>query len=141
MLILIQGPAAGGKSALAAALLASGEAQILADITALWAALSGATRGADGRYPVRLDDDPALALAQYLQQVAVRQALENGNDVVVTTSRAGQVERWREVADDAATALEVRTVDPGLEVVSKRLADAAGRLSGACAQAIGRWYG
>ena len=126
---------------MAAALLASGEAQILADITALWAALSGATRGADGRYPVRLDDDPALALAQYLQQVAVRQALENGNDVVVTTSRAGQVERWREVADDAATALEVRTVDPGLEVVSKRLADAAGRLSGACAQAIGRWYG
>ena len=140
-LILVQGPAGGGKSQLAKALLASGEGQILADITALWAALSATERLPDGRYPVRLDTDPALALAQYLQAAAVRQGLEDGNDVIVTTSRADQVARWQEVADDADTGLTVRTVDPGRSVVADRLADAAGRLSGACARAISRWYG
>ena len=60
MLILIEGPAGGGKSQLAADLLAAGEITVLADLTALWAALSGAVRGADGRYPIRLADDPAL---------------------------------------------------------------------------------
>ena len=141
MLTLIQGPAGGGKSALAAALLASGEGQILADVTALWVALSGATRGPDGRYPVRLDDDPALALALYLQAAAVRQGLADGYDVIATTSRADQVARWQVVADFANTRLAVRTVDPGRAVVSRRLADAGGRLSGACARAIERWYG
>lgn len=140
-LTLIQGPAGGGKSQLVASLLAAGEVQIQADVTALWAALSGAVRGADGRYPIRFDDDPALALARYLQAAAVRQGLSDGADVAVTTSQAGQSERWRQLADDASTAYAVRTVDPGREVVAARLADAAGELSAACQAAIERWYG
>ena len=58
MLVLIQGPAGGAKSQVAAEMLEAGEVQVLADTTALWAALSGVQRGPDGKYPVRQDDDP-----------------------------------------------------------------------------------
>ena len=141
MLTLIQGPAGGGKSQLAAAMLEAGEVQVLADITRLWVALSGVERGPDGRYPVRLDSDPALAVARYLQAVAVRRGLEDGADVAVTTSRQGQVDRWRRLAIDAQSTFALRTVDPGLDVVSARLADEDGALSEACQDAIRRWYG
>lgn len=141
MLTLIEGPAGAGKSGITALMLAAGEVQVLADVTELWAALAGAVRGPDGRYPLRLDDDPALAVARYLQAVAVRQGLQDGADVAVTTSRRGQVERWRQVATEAATSFAVRTVDPGRQVVEARLADDDGNLSAACQQAIGRWYG
>ena len=44
MLTLIQGPAGGGKSrSWPPRILASGEAQLLSDVTALWAALAGGT--------------------------------------------------------------------------------------------------
>lgn len=140
-LYLVQGPAGSGKSQLVASMLAAGEITVQADVTALWAALSGAVRGPDGRYPVRLDDDPALAVAQYIQRVAVRQALQDGADVAVTTSRRGQVDRWRQLADDAITTFAVRTVDPGRDVVAARLADDSGVLSDSCETAIKRWYG
>lgn len=140
-LTLLEGPAGGGKSGVAALMLAAGEIEVLADVTALWAALSGAVRGPDGRFPVRLDDDPALALARYLQAVAVRQGLQDGADVGVTTSRRNRVAHWRQFAEEAATTFAVRTVDPGRQVVESRLSDADGHLSDPCRQAIGRWYG
>ena len=34
----------------------------------------------------------------------------------------------------------VRTIDPGEDVVRARLADDDGNLSAECARAIGRWY-
>ena len=40
MLTLIQGPAGGAKSQVAAELLAAGDIDVLADVTALWVALS-----------------------------------------------------------------------------------------------------
>ena len=122
-------------------MLSAGEIQVLADVTELWAALAGAVRGPDGRYPVRLDDDPALILARYLQAVAVRQGLQDGADVAVTTSRRNRIEHWRQFAVQAATDFHVRTVDPGRQVVESRLSDADGNLSPACDQAIRRWYG
>ena len=52
------------------------------------------------------------------------------------------MERWRQVAEENATALTVRTVDPGESVVRARLADAVtGILSPACDRAVRRWYG
>ena len=142
MLTLIQGPAGGGKSQLVAAMLAAGEITIQSDVTSLWASLSGAVRGPDGRYPERSDLDPILGLALYLQAVAVRQGLQDGLNVGVTTSQAGQVERWQALADDAGTALTVRTVDPGESVARARLADAVtGILSPACDRTVRRWYG
>lgn len=141
MLILIEGPAGAGKSQLTTLMLEAGEIAVLADTTELWAALSGAVRGPDGRYPVRLDDDLALAVARYLKAVAVRVGLQEGADVAVTTSERGQAERWRRMAEEAGAPFAVRTVDPGRDVVEARLSDADGVLSEACRQAIGRWYG
>ena len=140
MLYLIQGPAGSGKSAVAADSLAAGEIEVLLDTTALWAALSGAVRGPDGKYPVRGDDDPALGAALYLQAVGARFSLEQGARVGVTTSRRGQEARWAEVAREAGAEINVRTVDPGEDVVRGRLAGPDGSVSSDCERAIGRWY-
>ena len=140
MLVLLQGPAGSGKSQVAAEMLESGEVEVLADVTRLWVALSGVERGADGRYPVREDDDPALATARYVQAVAVRRGLEEGADVAATTSRRGQETRWQRLADDAETEFAIRTIDPGEDVVIARLAEPDGALSEPCARAIRRWY-
>lgn len=139
-LTLVQGPAGAGKSQHTAAMLEAGEAQIVSDVTALWAALSGAERDSEGRYPVRADDDPALAVARYVQAVAVRAGLEEGADVAVTTSRRGQEERWQRAADDAGADFRVTTIDPGESVVRARLS-VDGALSEPCRRAISRWYG
>ena len=141
VLVLIEGPAGAGKSQIAAELLAAGAVSVLSDVTILWAALSGAVRGDDGRYPERDDDDEALSVARYVQAVAVRVALEAGASVAVTTSRRNQEQRWRQLADDVRTGFEVRTVDPGRAVVESRLSGDDGKLSKACEEAINRWYG
>ena len=135
-------------------------------MTALWVALSGARRDpATGLYPVRRDDDPALQTALYVQGAAVRHALTEGRNVAVTTSRAGQVERWRNVAESVAARFRVRTVDPGLHVaagwlsiegepgeddeeielqlgdsVEDALRQRRRRLSRDCRKALRRWY-
>lgn len=144
-LILLRGPAGGGKSGLAREMIGNGQAQVQGDVTALWAALTAALRDPEtGRYPERLDSDPALTLALQMQLDAARAALSEGLDVVVTTSQSApdQIEKWQEVADDAGTDLQVQTVDPGESVARARLADElTGRLSPACARALGRWYG
>ena len=139
-LTLIQGPAGGGKSQIAADLLAAGGIDLLADITQLWVALSGVERDAEGRYPEREDDDPALESARYMQSVLVRFALSLGANVAVTTSRRDQEERWQRAAEEADTEFEVRTVDPGEDVVRGRLTGPDGQLSAACDRAIRRWY-
>lgn len=141
MLSLIQGPAGSGKSAVAADSLDAGEIEVLLDVTAIWAALSGARRGPDGRYPPRSEDDPALGAALYLQTVGARFALEQGARVGVTTSRRGQETRWAQVAREAGVEFNIREVDPGEATVRARLSDPeTGILSGPCEQAIGRWY-
>ena len=139
-LTLIQGPAGGGKSQIAADLLAAGGIDLLADITLLWVALSGVERDAEGRYPEPEDDDPALESARYMQSVLVRFALSLGANVAVTTSRRDQEERWQRAAEEADTEFEVRTVDPGEDVVRGRLTGPDGQLSAACDRAIRRWY-
>ena len=139
-LVLIQGPAGSGKSQLAAEMQEFGEFRVYSDITSLWAALCGAVRGPDGKYPERQDDDPCLEIARYLQTVAARRALQDGVDVGVTTSRRGQELRWQQLADEAGGSFSVRTVDPGRRVVEARLSDDDGQLSAACDRAIRRWY-
>ena len=147
-------------------MLEANEVQVAADLTMLWVALSGVTRGPDGGYPIREDDDPALQTALYVQGAAVRHALTEGRNVAVTTSRAGQVERWRDVAQSVAARFRVRTADPGLHVVVGRLSiegepgvddeildilpgdtdtDVLNRrrrrISRQCRKAVERWYG
>ena len=129
---VLRGPAGGGKSQT----LLRGEVRV--DLTALWVALRGLERDGEGRYPERRTGDPALRIASYLKAAAVRFAAEQGIDAVVTTSSSAPeaVERLRELGALGP----VRTVDPGEEVVRRRLAGPDGQLSAECETAIGRWY-
>ena len=161
-LTLVEGPAGGGKSAVVRDMQEAGEVQVAADVTALWAALSGAQRDPEtGRYPVRSDDDPALHAARVAQTAVAGFAVREGYDVAVTTSRRGQEARWRGMAEEARVPFRVRTVDPGMENVIARLqiigepgvddtevliedvngrVRARGKLSGPCRKAANRWY-
>ena len=140
-LTLIEGPAGAGKSQVAADMIAAGEAAVLADLTELWAAVRAMRRGPDGRYPVRDDDDPAIrsGLAAYLRAAAVRQALREGLDVVVTAGTPDMAARWAAVAEEAGAGFSVQTVDPGEAVVRERLA-VDGALDPQCEKAVARWY-
>ena len=142
MLYLLEGPAGGGKSELLREMLAAGEIDVAADVTALWAATGGAERDpVTGKYPVRLETDPALATARYLQTVTAGFALRQGYKVAVTTSQHDQTGKWMAVANRYNAPLRVQTVDPGLEIVTARLSDpVTGELSDECDSAIGRWY-
>ncbi|MDE2661242.1 MAG: hypothetical protein OXI45_13640 [Acidobacteriota bacterium] len=140
-LVLIQGPAGGGKSAVARAMLDGGEVRILADNTRLWAAIRDVRRGPDGRFPERNSEADALdaLLAAYVKRVVVRQALGRNLDTAVTTSVAGEAPTYAGIAAEFGSEFEVRTVDPGEAEVERRLSR-RGRLSGQCLRAIGRWY-
>ena len=141
MLYLIEGPAGGGKSQLARDMKEAGEIHLVADITGLWAAVTLAQRGPDGKYPPRLSNDPGLDAARYLQTTLVRFGLSQGLNVGVTTSQGGQIPKWQSLADSMDTFLGVRTVDPGQSVARERLADANGNLDPECEDALARWYG
>ena len=153
MLHLIEGPAGGGKSQVASDMLAAGQVDLLADTTALWAAIGGYTRDPEtGRYPVRQDDDPALHAARYIQAAVVSFAVREGLNVAITASRRNQAERWRQLAerivreaelDEALAQLSTTTVEPtgSIDVVRARLADpVTGELSPECEAALQRWY-
>lgn len=138
--ILISGPAGAAKSAMALELI---EAQIgpvvLADFQAIYAALTGAIRGPDGRYPLR--DERLLPLVEYVRR-AILTAARNRDINVIASNSDGNAARRAVLLDELGEGATERVVDPGREVVSARLADAAtGTLSPACESAIGRWYG
>ena len=147
-LTLLEGPAGSNKSGAAMAMLRAGEADGVADVTALWAAVSGAERDREtGRYPERSDDDPTLPLARIIQTATVSAGLRQGLRMVTTTSRRGQAQRWADLAAEHKTDVTVRTMDPGVDVVVERLAT-EGRevrrsryLSRSCGIAASRWYG
>ena len=139
---LIEGPAGSGKSQLAREMKAAGSIAVLADTTALWAAVGVYDRLLSGTYPVRQPDDPALSLALYLQATIAHYALRNNLNVGVTTSQRDQAERWRQIAEQENATFRLTTVDPGERVVRARLANPVTEvLSSECEQAIARWYG
>ena len=141
-LLLIEGPAGSGKSQEVARMLAAGEADVVADLTALWAALRGVERDPEtGRYPIREDDDPAVrgGLAGYVRAAVVRQALRDDLAVVVTSGSPDMATKWAAVAEESGAAFAVRTVDPGEAVVRQRLA-VDGALDPQCEKAVRRWY-
>ena len=118
---------------------------MLADLTPIWAAVSGIERDPEtGLYPERFEHDPRLELARYSRMVIARRALDSDLDVIATTSDSSTeaTDRWRVLAAQAAAAFTVETLDPGREVVERRLsARTGGVLSPACSAAVGRWYG
>ncbi len=133
---ILRGPAGAGKSQW---LEENRNERLVLDITRFWVALGLFERGADGKYPLRRSDDPALRLARILKAEAIRAAENLGIDAIVTTSDSSpqEIERLRERGARG----QVVTIDPGEGVVRERLADPeTGEVSEDCEEAIGRWY-
>ena len=137
--ILISGPAGAAKSKMARRLLVEhGGLVVIADFQALYAALTGDVRGPDGRYPLR--DDRLLPLVEYTRRAVVTGAANREVEVLATNSDGNPARRAFLLEQLGAGATE-RIVDPGRDVVTARLADAAtGELSSECEGAINRWY-
>ena len=137
---LISGPAGAGKSQLAKRLRDSNRGPaVVADFQSVVVALLQQERGPDGTYPAR--PDWVLPLAEYVRRAIVTGARKREIDVILTNSD-GDPGRRRFLLEILGPGdREEILVDPGEEVVARRLAGRSGKLSGACKSAIGRWYG
>lgn len=141
-LIRLAGPAGSGKSGRARRMLAGGDADLLIDFTALYAALSGVERDGEGKYPVRSDTDPLLPLVHAVRAIAVAEGLRRGFRLLRTSSARDDEDRDRATAERHGAEYRQIVIDPGREVVAARLADPeTGELSQACSVALSRWYG
>ena len=137
--ILLSGPAGAGKSQRARELLAEADGPaVLADFQSQVAALTGAVRDADGRYPPR--PEWILPLAEYVRRAVITGAVARDIAVIATNSDGDPDRRaflLNELGEDATETV----IDPGEETVRARLADpATGELSNSCEEAINRWY-
>ena len=140
-LIRLAGPGGGGKSQLGRQMLVDGDADVLADTTAIYAVLSGEERDADGRYPSRSDSALLLPTALYIRQTVVREALRRDLRVVKTSSTPTDLEADRALARELGAGFRQRIVDPGRVVIEGRLVNPrTGRLEPDCEQLINRWY-
>ena len=146
-LTLLRGPAGSGKSQKARAMLADGEDQVLADFTALYAAVTAAERDpSTGKYPERVTGDPLLPLASYIKATIARAGLRRDFRVLVTTSDSSEdeIEKWSDLASGEGARFSTVTVDPGEDVVRARLMtdpNTGEALSAECQKALRRWYG
>jgi len=132
----IAGPAGAGKSQVIAAERRPGD--IVVDFTALWVALTGATRGPDGRYPVREDDDPSLPLVSAAYGFILDQAVKRELSGFATTASREAVPRLERITGQTA-----RVVDPGPGPLLARLTeidDGGEYLDGQCVTAVKRWW-
>ena len=135
---VVRGPAGAAKSQYIQENAEPGD--VILDVTALWAALTGVERDENGRYPVRRADENGLRLALYLRAAGVRFSEEQGFGGFATTSSSSPiaVERLRERGASGP----VLTLDPGREVAERRLRDPdTGDLDPECSRALIRWYG
>ena len=137
--VLLSGPAGGGKSQAARdAAAAMPGTTAVADFSAIYAAITLAQRGPDGKYPDRPTPDPLLPLAESMRQRVILTAVERDIGVVATNSD-GRADRRAYLLGLLGPGAVERVIDPGRAVVAARLAGPTG-LSEACAAAVGRWY-
>ena len=137
--LLLSGPAGAGKSAIAREELAArDQPTIAADFQSIVVALLLLERGADGRYPIR--PEWVLPLAEYTRRAVVTGAV-NRDLAVIATNSDGDPARRAFLLERLGPGAAERIVDPGRDVVTARLADAAtGELDPQCDRAINRWY-
>ena len=135
-LVIVRGPAGGGKSQYVER--ERGPGDLLIDFTAIYVALAGVTRGPDGKYPIRESHDPLLGIVSAIKAFAIAEAArrELGGFVTTSSSAPGEVERLRRLGADGP----VTTIDPGEQIVRARLAGDDGELSEQCRLALARWY-
>ena len=141
--ILLSGPAGAGKSQAARRLLdAAAGPMVAADFQSLLAALTLLERLPNGRYPERNPRDAAwlLPLTEAMRQTVITIATDREIDVVATNSD-GSPERRGFLLSRLGPGATERVIDPGINVVTDRLAGPDGVLSEDCGKAIIRWYG
>ena len=122
-LVRLAGPVASGKSQVARSMLADGEAEVLADTSAIYAAISGEVRDAQGKYPERTDTALLLPLALYIRQTVVREGLRRELRVIKTSSTPTDADADRLLALEHGATFRQRIVDPGESVIRARLVD------------------
>ena len=140
--LLISGPAGADKSARARRELRdlgeSGEPAIAVDFQALYAALTLASRDADGNYPLR--DTRLLPITEYVRRAAITGARQSGIAIVATNSDGSRTRRDM-LLEQLGEGSREMVVDPGEATVARRLSNPrTGRLSSQCRIAIDRWY-
>lgn len=137
-LTLLQGPVFSGKSQVAEKMIEDSEADLLVEYTALWASLRAVKRGKDGRFPIRRNSDPFNTIGNTLKLVITEESLKKGLRVIVSTGVSGEVEKWSSVAQKANASFDLKTVDPGVSEIDKKLIEAGD--SEECLNAVKRWY-
>jgi len=137
--LLISGPAGGGKSQIAKEEISKRtQPTVLADFQSLYAAITGAERGPDGKFPPR--DERLLPTVEYLRRAVIGAAVAREIDVIATNSD-GNPERRAFLLQQLGPNASERVIDPGETVIKARLSNpATGELSPDCSQAISRWY-
>ena len=139
--ILISGPAGSSKSAVARQIIEDDPGLVVqADFQSIHSAVSGSVRDpSTGLYPER--DGRLNPLTEYVRRAVITGAVARDIRVIVTNSD-GDPERRAFLLEQLGAGATERVVDPGREVVRARLSDSiTGQLSGACENAVDRWYG
>ena len=140
---LLSGPAGAGKTQEARRLLEAAAGPIVAaDFQSILAGLLLLERLPNGRYPER---NPAqsswlLPMTEAIRQTVITVAVDRGIDVVATNSDGSPTRRAFLLSRIGPGGIE-RVLDPGIEVVTRRLAGPDGVLSRQCSEATQRWYG
>ena len=132
----VAGPTGSGKSQLIAAERRPGD--VLIDFTLLWAAMTGATRGEDGRYPVREDDDPSLPLVSAAYWFTLSEAVRRELSGFVTSASRANVARLERITGRKARVVDVKP-GPLLARLSE-VDDDGDYLDGQCVSAVRRWW-
>ena len=140
--LLISGPAGAGKTQEARRMLQESTApMVAADFQAILVALTLAERDPEtGRYPQRLESQASwlLPMVEAIRQTVISLSQERQLDVVATNSD-GDAARRAFLLSRLGTGARERVIDPGIDVVHRRLS-IAGQLSRQCQDAAGRWY-
>lgn len=130
---VVAGPAGAGKSDWIHDHSEPGA--VVVDFTRLWRALfpklADAVRGDEHREQLRV--------AQWVKMAALRRVSESDLDGFVTTSDPAGIDEILHVTGGDRRL--VRVIDPGRDVVLRRLAKSQPGRERACTAAVARWYG
>lgn len=114
---------------------------VASDFQSIYAALLLLERQPDGRYPNRNPAQAAwlLPLVESIRQTIITIAAEREIAVVATNSD-GLAARRAHLLSRLGPGASETIIDPGFDIVTKRLSDPNGTMSQQCFEARDRWY-